>query len=163
MTSSGAAVSQMSDGGIGRPVGSAARAAAPATSSYSPVSTTGGTSSSSSSAAGSSTAGGSSATGSGSGSAAAPLAAHSASPSASAASGPPGLSWPARSSSDMWIGSVSSARVWLPVCVSRLLAVDQLEVAQKVEVALALALERVLVVPAGAAEVGQRAAEVERR
>ena len=43
------------------------------------------------------------------------------------------------------------------------LAVDQLEVAQERRVALALRLERVVVVPAGAAEVVQRAPEVEQR
>jgi hypothetical protein len=41
--------------------------------------------------------------------------------------------------------------------------VDQLEVDEEARVALALGLERVLVVPAGAAEVGDRAAEVQRR
>ena len=73
----------------------------------------------SSSASGSgSTAAGSSGSGSGSGSGAALWAAHSASPSASAASIPPGLSWPARSRSDMWTGSVSSDFVCVPVSVS---------------------------------------------
>ncbi len=43
------------------------------------------------------------------------------------------------------------------------LAVDHLHVLEQEEVALALDLEGVLVVPAGAAEVGHRAAEVHRR
>ena len=67
------------------------------------------------------------------------------------------------SRSDMWIGSVSSALRLRAGLGQPALVVDQLQVAQERRVALALALERVLVVPARAAEVGQRAAEVERR
>ena len=166
VTSSGAAVSQMSDGGMGRPVGSAAAAwaAAPATSSYSPVSIAGGATGSSASLLGLRLrldGGRLLGLGSGSGSGAALWAAHSASPSASAASIPPGLSWPARSRIDMWTGSVSSAFVCVAGLGQLALVVEELEVAEERRVPLALALERVLVVPPRAAEVRERAAEVE--
>ncbi len=118
VASSGAAVSQMSDGGTGRP-GSAGggdsdgAVTPPRTSSYSS-----GWSSSAAAGTGAGSSAGSAGAGSSAGSGgAAERAAHSASPSASAASTPPGLSWPARSRRDMWIGSVSSDLAWLPISV----------------------------------------------
>ena len=101
-----------------------------------------------------------SATGAGGGACAA---ANSASPSRAAASGPPGLSCPARSLSDMWIGSVSSSRVCCPVAVSRRSSSTSSRSREERRVALALRLERVVAVPAGAAEVVERAPEVDRR
>ena len=101
--------------------------------------------------------------GSGSGAAAAASAAASASPSRIAPSSPSGLSCPARSFSDTWIGSVRSSRISRPWSRQRAVRLDQLEVDQERRVALALRLERAVVVPARAAEVRDRAAEVHPR